>query len=349
MIFYENFMYYCYKQILNLMKTNRNLVFISVIALFISCTKEEKTKDFILKGHVFGTTYKIVYLNASKNYQKPIDSLFFLMNKSLSTYIPTSDISKINNGDSTIVVDNLFLEVLKKSKKIYKETDGYFDPTVGILVNLWGFGPQGREKKNVTDAAIKDQMQFVGLDKVTIVDRKVYKKYDEIYLDFNAIAKGFGIDIVARFLEGKEIKNYLVEIGGEIRAKGTKENNIPWVIKLVNPINKYGFKGFKNINLSNKSMATSGNYRKFRVTENGQKFVHIINPKTGFSKESNLLSASVIANKDCADLDAYATAFMAMGFKKAKKFLEIHKNIEGILLFVDKNGYLKEYKTSNYK
>ena len=114
-------------------------------------------------------------------------------------------------------------------------------------------------------------MQFVGLDKVTITNRKVYKKYSEIYLDFNSIAKGFGIDVVARFLEQKKIKNFLVEIGGEIRAKGAKKNNIPWSIKLVDPINKNGVDGLKKINLSNKSMATSGNYRKFRLTKTGQK------------------------------------------------------------------------------
>ena len=330
------------------MKSQKNLVFITVLLFFLSCIKEEKAKDFILQGHVFGTTYKIVYLNASKNYQKSIDSLFFLMNKSLSTYIPTSDISKINKGDTTIVVDDLFLEVFKKSKKIHKETNGYFDPTVGNLVNVWGFGPQ-RGKKNLTQEALKAQMQFVSLDKVTILDRKVYKKYEEIYLDFNAIAKGFGIDIVARFLERKKIKNYLIEVGGEIRAKGKKANNISWAIQLVDPIHKDGSKGFKKINLSDKSMATSGNYRKFRVAENGQKFVHTINPRTGFAKESNLLSASVIASLDCADVDAYATAFMAMGFEKSKKFLEKHKNLDGILLFVDENGRLKEYKTRDFK
>ena len=330
------------------MKSQKNLVFITVLLFFLSCIKEEKAKDFILQGHVFGTTYKIVYLNASKNYQKSIDSLFLLMNKSLSTYIPTSDISKINKGDTTIVVDDLFLEVFKKSKKIHKETNGYFDPTVGNLVNAWGFGPQ-RGKQNLTQEALKAQMQFVSLDKVTILDRKVYKKYEEIYLDFNAIAKGFGIDIVGRFLERKKIKNYLIEVGGEIRAKGKKANNISWAIQLVDPIHKDGSKGFKKINLSDKSMATSGNYRKFRVAENGQKFVHTINPRTGFAKESNLLSASVIASLDCADVDAYATAFMAMGFEKSKKFLEKHKNLDGILLFVDENGRLKEYKTRDFK
>ncbi|QVY67576.1 FAD:protein FMN transferase [Polaribacter sp. Q13] len=323
------------------------IILMLFIMVFFSCSKEDKTKDFTLKGYVFGTSYKITYLNGAKNYQKSIDSLFFLMNKSLSTYISSSDISRINRGDSTVVVDDLFLEVFMKSKRIYKETDGYFDPTVGNLVNAWGFGPK-KEKINLTKDQVKEEMQYVGLDKVTIVDGKVKKQDAHIYLDFNSIAKGFGIDEVARFFNSKNISNYLIEIGGEIRAKGIKKENHPWVIKLVNPIKKDSIKGYRNINLSNKSMATSGNYRKFRVTKDGQKYVHTVNPKTGYAIESNLLSASVIASLDCADTDAYATSFMAMGLNKAKEFLNNHKNIDAILLYMDKNGVLKEYKTNAY-
>lgn len=348
MIFYENFIDYFCNSMVNSMILNKIIIFLTIVLLFASCTEYNKKNDFILKGQVFGTTYKIVYLNSSQNYQKSIDSLFYLMNKSLSTYISTSDISRINNGDSTVVVDDLFLEVFYKSKMIYKETNGYFDPTVGNLVNAWGFGPN-IEKRNLTSDEVNKQMQFVGFNRVEVVNRKVKKDNLNIYLDFNAIAKGFGIDVIARFLNSKKITNYLVEIGGEIRTQGTKENNIPWVIKLIDPVNKEDLKGYKNLNLSNKSMATSGNYRKFRLTADGQKYVHTINPKTGYAKESNLLSASVIARLDCADVDAYATAFMAMGLKKVKSFLLTHKNIDAILLFIDENGNLKEYNTFNNK
>ena len=327
------------------MISNKFLVLISIFILF-SCSKPVKDEKITLEGAVFGTTYKIVYLNTSINYQKSIDSLFLLMNTSLSTYIPSSDISRINSGDTTVVVDDLFLEVFKKSKRIHKETNGYFDPTVGNLVNAWGFGPKN-EKRNLTATELQELMQFVGLDLVKIVDRQVFKKEAKIYLDFNSIAKGFGIDVVARFLTSKKITNYLIEIGGEIRAKGTKNNNIPWLIKIVDPTNEGLLQKYKSINLSNRSMATSGNYRKYRFTENGQKFVHTINPITGQALESNLLSASVIANLDCADVDAYATAFMAMGLKKSKKFLQEHPLIDGVLLFIDDDGRLKEYSTIN--
>ncbi|WP_282071305.1 FAD:protein FMN transferase [Polaribacter atrinae] len=323
------------------------VIVIAVLLAFISCSKVEKAKDFTLEGRVFGTTYKIVYLEGAENYQTGLDSLFFLMNKSLSTYIPSSDISRINRGDSTVVVDDLFLEVFKKSKRIYTETNGFFDPTVGNLVNAWGFGPKN-ERINLTDEQVTQEMQYVGLDKVIIADGKIKKQDAQIYLDFNSIAKGFGIDVVARFLDSKNIANYLIEIGGEIRTKGVKKGNHPWVIKLVNPIKKDNAKGYRKIDLSNKSMATSGNYRKFRVTEDGQKYVHTVNPKTGYAIESNLLSASVIAGLDCADTDAYATAFMAMGLDKAKEFLAAHKNIDAILLFINENGDLEEYKTNAY-
>ena len=200
-----------------------------VLSIVFACNKEVETKDYVLQGFVFGTTYKITYLNTKVNYQKSLDSLFLLVNKSVSTYLPTSDISKINKGDSTVIVDAIFSEVFKKSKRIYKETNGFFDPTVGNLVNAYGFGPKD-ERKNLTKKEVEKQMQFVGLDKVSMIDNKIVKKDSKIYLDFNSIAKGFGIDVIARFFDDKKIENYLIEIGGEIRARGNKGKNNPWII-----------------------------------------------------------------------------------------------------------------------
>lgn len=324
------------------MKFIKTILFYSFLLSFIACKQSTIKKDFVLKGFVFGTSYKITYLNADENYKKSLDSLFLLVNNSVSTYIETSDISQINQGNTNISVDEIFSEVFKKSKKIHKETDGFFNPTVGNLVNAYGFGPKD-EKINLTDIQILEQMQFVGLDKIKLINNKIVKEYPEVYLDFNSIAKGFGIDVVARFFNDKNIANYLIEIGGEIRAKGTKKNDEPWIIKLVNPVDVEN--GFKVINLSDKSMATSGNYRKFRISEDGKKYVHTINPKTGFATESNLLSVSVIGAVDCADVDAYATAFMAMGLEKTKEFLENNNELKVILIYLNKNGDLEEYST----
>lgn len=322
------------------------IIFIGLVLITCtSCKKDAQLKDYTLKGAVFGTTYKITYLQGAQDYRKSLDSLFSVFNASLSTYIPNSDISNINKGNTTIQVDKLFEEVFEKSKTIYHETDGYFDPTVGNLVNAYGFGPEN-SVRNLSDEELKQQMELVGFNKVKLIDNKIVKKNPKIYLDFNSIAKGFGIDVVARFFDSKKIENYLIEIGGEIRAKGAKPNNKPWLIRIVDPLNTDG--GFKKINLSNKSMATSGNYRKYRVDSSGKKFVHTINPKTGLAKESNLLSASVITSSDCADADAYATAFMAMGLEKTKKILAKNKELEVILIYFDNNGNIEEYTNYTY-
>lgn len=326
------------------MKFFKSISFSIIILLIAACNKEVIKDDYTLKGGVFGTSYKITYLNADQNYQNSIDSLFNVVNNSVSTYIPNSLISKINRGEEGVLIDDIFEEVFKKSKRIYKETDGFFDPTVGNLVNAYGFGPSN-EKNNLTKEEIDAAMQFVGLDKVDLENNTLKKQDSNIYLDFNSIAKGFGIDVIARFFDEKNIENYLIEIGGEIRAKGNKDNGKPWLIKLVNPVDAYT--GFKTINLSGKSMATSGNYRKFRVTEDGRKYVHTVNPKTGLATESNLLSVSVIADLDCADVDAYATAFMAMGLEKTKETLTELNDLEVILLYANENGDLEEY--TNYK
>lgn len=309
-----------------------------------SCESNSLQKAVRMEGFIFGTSYSIVYTNTDVNYQNSIDSLFHLVNSSTSTYIASSLISRINKGDTTVIADAILLELLEKSKDIYQKTAGYFDPTVGNLVNAWGFGPQ-KEKNDLDSIEVKQQMQWVGLDKIQIFQNKILKKYPQMYLDFNAIGKGFGIDVIARFLDSKKVANYLIEIGGEIRAKGIKDNGKPWRVQIEDPtLNNR--EGFTILNVSNKSMATSGNYRKFRIADNGQKYVHTVNPKTGFATESNLLSVSVIAPIDCADVDAYATAFMAMGVEKTKEFLEKTPDLQAILIYWDAQQNLTSY--SNY-
>jgi thiamine biosynthesis lipoprotein len=155
------------------MKLQNIITFITVLVMLLACTQEKKNRDYTLEGPIFGTSYKIKYYNTNINFQKSLDSLFLLVNTSTSTYSSESDISKINNGDSTIIVDAIFSEVFEKSKRIYKETDGFFDPTVGNLVNAYGFGPKN-EKRDLTDAEIKEQMKFVGLEKITLKNRKLF-------------------------------------------------------------------------------------------------------------------------------------------------------------------------------
>jgi len=325
----------------------KNLQYIFLLFLFISC-KEKVDNLKIIEGNAIGTTFSIRYLDASDtSFDVKIDSLITAVNKSLSTYIPTSDISKINRGDTTIIVNHFFEEVFLKSEKIYKETNGDFDPTVGVLVNAWGFGPE-KSLKNLDSLKIKELLNFVGFNKVTLKDGKINKMYPEIYFDFNAIAKGYLVDVVGRLFEQDTINNYMVEIGGEIRARGVNQHGEFWRIAIENP-NEDGTRSFATtIQLNNESMATSGNYRKYKTTLNGEKYVHTINAKTGYATASNLLSASVISKSDCADVDGYATAFMAMGLEKTQEFLINHKDLKAFLIYADENGEMQTFKSANF-
>lgn len=326
------------------MKTRTFPFFLFILISFLSCKSETKSTEPIrLQGEVFGTTYSIIYYDNPKNLNSDIQQLFDKVNMSLSTYIPTSDISRINKGETGIKIDAYFQEVVEKSTRIHIETDGYFDPTVGNLVNAWGFGPE-KPLNNLDSSKVKELMKYVGFDQVSIQNGEIVKRYPETYFDFNSVAKGFGIDVVSRFLESKNIQNYLVEIGGEIRVKGEKPGGKSWFVQIESPNTDGTRSAYDVIPLKDKSMASSGNYRKFRITETGEKYVHTINPKTGYAKESNLLAATVIAALDCADVDAYATAFMAMGLEKAKTFLKSKEELKVILIYVDDQGQLQEFR-----
>lgn len=314
----------------------------SSLFTLISCKNEINT-PIKLQGFVFGTSYNIIYYDVGISFEEEIIQLFEDVNNSISTYIPTSDISRINNGDVGVIIDTYFKEVFYKSEQIFKETNGYFDPTVGNLVNAWGFGPE-KSLNNIDSSRVKDLMKFVGFDKVTIENNQVIKKYSETYFDFNSIGKGYGLDIIARFLESKRIANYLIEIGGEVRVKGMKPDGKTWTVQLENPNTDGSRSAYTYLQLTNSSMASSGNYRKFRMTPTGEKYVHTINPKTGFALESNLLAATVIAELDCADVDAYATAFMAMGLEKTIKFLEAKPHLKVVLIYVNEAGDLAEFR-----
>jgi len=330
------------------MKINilKNYIFLLLFIGFVSCNKENTLKT--IEGNAIGTTFSIKYFDDSNTiFETKIDSIIKAVNKSVSTYIATSDISKINNGDTTVVIDAVFKEVFNKSSKIYVETDGIFDPTIGILVNAWGFGPE-KQIENLDSVKIKELLKFVGFNKVSLVDGKIKKLYPEIYFDFNAIAKGSLVDEISKLFEANNILNYMVEIGGEIRARGINQNGEAWKIAIENP-NIDGTRSFMTtIQLHNESMATSGNYRKYRIADDGKKYVHTINTKTGYAIESNLLSTSVISKSDCADVDGYATAFMSMGLEKSKAFLKAHGELKAFLIYADENGELQTFKSVNF-
>ncbi len=317
-----------------------------LIAMF-SCNKLTKNANY---GSALGTSYSITYLSDKElDFQTEIDSVFAAVNQSMSTYLPDSDISKINKGDSTLVIDAMFIDVFELSRKVYGRTEGYFDPTVGVLVNAWGFGPGNKIK--LDSAKVDSLLEYVGFNKVSITGVYTIKKLSpNIYFDFNAIAKGYAIDRLAMMLNQKGINDYLVEVGGEIVAKGENkitENN--WTIGIDDPQSEDRSKPKILLRLKDKALASSGNYRKFRIDSvTGKKYVHTMNPKTGYTKNSNVLGATVIANT-CAEADAYATAFMAMDLDDSIKLLVEQEGMDAYIIYLDENGETAEFMTMGFE
>ena len=324
----------------------RIFIFLVVTTLLFSCKDELKNKH--ITGAVFGTSYSVQFATFDEdfNFEEQFDKLFYVVNKSMSTYQMNSIISKINRNEETNI-DSHFRKVFDTSKEIYKLTDGAFDPTIGVLVNAWGFGLEDAIV-NLHRSKIDSLMLTVGFDKVERLDEIIKKQNNNTQLDFNAIAKGYGVDVIAEFLETQNIENYLVEIGGEIRAKGINlSSNTPWKVGIENPNFDGSQSIMKAITLKDEAMATSGTYRKFKVDQNGNRYAHIINPKTGYPSKSNLLSISVIA-ENCMMADAYATAFKAMGIEKVKAFLNEHPEIKVFLIFENDKKALEILSINNF-
>ena len=320
----------------------KNILVILLATLLFSCDKE----NMKLSGDVFGTTYHIQYYSKEhENYQHKIDLLLADVNKSMSTYTPDSEISMVNNNEDPRV-DKHFVRVFQEAKKIYQETNGVFDPTIGLVVNAWDFGPE-EKIQNLDSLKIDSLMTFVGFDKVLLEDHKI-KKPLGAYLDFNAIAKGYGVDVVGEFLEDQEITDYVVEIGGEIRCKGMNiEKNKPWKVGVEMPHFDGTQSIIKAIELMDASMATSGTYRKFKTDDNGNRYSHIIDTRTGYPSKTNLLSISVITDQ-CMTADAYATAFKAMGLEGVKTFLKSHPELRVFLIFENETGELETMNLNGF-
>lgn len=301
-----------------------------------------------ISGPAQGTTYNVTYLaGENSNYRTSIDSILKKIDSSLSTYLPASIISRINRNDSTVQVDKLFTEVFNKSMEVSQTTNGLFDVTVAPLVNAWGFGFKKKEK--VTKELIDSLLKYVGYKKVSLAGNKLVKTDSNVMLDFNAIAQGYTVDVLANFLESNGINNYLVEVGGELRGKGKKLNDSSWTVGLEQPNDIPDGDALKAIlQVNNQAVATSGNYKRFYI-EDGKKYTHILNPFTGYPAKNSLLSASVVAD-NCMTADAYATAFMVMGVEQSKQFLAAHTALKLDVFFIyDDNGKLKTYTSKNFE
>lgn len=305
-------------------------------AIIIVIVRQQKTIPFQHNtGFIFGTIYNITY-QSDDDLQTEIEGELKKVDGSLSTFNKTSTISKINQGKD-VKVDDMFAEVFSLGENIAKETDGAFDMTVAPMVNTWGFG--FKTGKEPSKAVVDSLRNIVGYQKIKMEKKHIIKQNPNTMLDCSAIAKGFGSDVVAKFLRQKGIKNFMIEIGGEIVTYGLNEKRVPWKIGVTKPVddslnNQQEIQTI--LNITNKAMATSGNYRKYYY-KNGKKYAHTIDPKTGYPVQHNILSSTVFAD-NCATADAYATAFMVTGLDGAKKILAKHPELMAYFIYADQNG-----------
>ena len=313
-----------------------------IVVSFFSCGENLKSiKEVKVEGFAQGTTYHITYLvKGGIDYQRQIDSLLIEIDNSLSTYQPKSIISKLNQHQKNVTIDEMFTDVFNTSKKVFNETDGAFDPTIAPVVNAWGFGFKNTEK---TDSLTIDSlMQFVGFENLELTEN--FELSEGVMLDFNAVAQGYSVDVLANFLKEKKIENFLVEVGGELIANGTNIQDSLWRVGIDSPKENMQERELEAIiHLKNKALATSGNYRKF-YEKDGMKYAHTINPENGYPVQHSLLSVTIIAN-NCGLADAYATSFMVMGLEKSKEFLTIHPEIDALLIYADENGAFNTFTT----
>ncbi len=322
----------------------KNIIILSFLFSLVACNQPRVFNYMKIEGFAQGTSYHITYgATDSVDYSLAIDSILKDFDRSLSTYEPSSLISRLNRNE-TDSVNFMFKRNFEVAREVYEASDGAFDITVLPLVNSWGFGPG--VKSQIDSMLIDSILQFVGMDKVRISGNRLVKDKPEIEIDVNAIAQGYSVDIVAEFFEDEGIHNYMVEIGGEVRTKGRNPHHEVWKIGLDKPFFGNLMPGMSLqaiILLDGKSLATSGNYRKF-YEEDGIKYTHSIDPKTGYPARRSLLSATIIAD-ECIVADAYATACMVMGLDSSKELLARHPELEAYLIYGDEEGGFQIYFT----
>lgn len=318
------------------------------LAIMTSCGSKDQKKHWItLEGNTQGTTFQINYYDSlDRDFSSSVDSIYQLVDSNFSTYVKSSIISTFNNNQrDTIFIDSLPLwkELWTKTRFIHAKSEMYFDPYIKPLVNFWGFGEhsfakQGDVSINTIDSILEFKNQFITTSK------HITKRDPRCMIDLNAIAQGYTVDLVCNLLDQKGISRYMVEIGGELRCKGSNTKNEFWKAGIDKPTDTSSNRALQTIvSLDNKALATSGSYRKYYLKD-GKKYAHVIDPFTGYPTTHNLLSVSVIAST-CSDADAYATALLCMGTEKAIKWLST-QSLEALLIY-EENGQLKTYQTSD--
>jgi thiamine biosynthesis lipoprotein len=322
--------------------------FILSMLILVSCRHRKEPVLVKFAGETQGTYYTITYYEEdSTNLQPAIDSLLKRFDSTASTYKQNSIISRMNNNDPSVRADEMFNVIFQKAMEVSEKTEGAFDITVGPLVSAWGFGLTNR--LNMNQHIVDSLLLFVGYHKVMLDNGKLVKTDPRIRIDFNAIAQGYSVDVVAKFLDSKGIQSYLIDIGGEVLARRTKPGGEKWNVAIELPTKNADDEPRIQavVSLQDMAISTSGSYRKF-YEENGKRYSHEIDPSNGYPVKHTTLSVSVLA-RDCMTADAYATAFMVMGVEKGKEFLKKHPKLEVYFIYTAADTSIKTYYTKGFR
>lgn len=331
------------------MKTKKSflwLAFLILATIWILARHRQQPAYNSITGFVFGTVYNITYQH-NDDLKDEIEAELKRFDQSLSPFNDSSVISRINRNEE-LVTDSFFRKCFNRSMEISRKTNGAFDITIAPLANAWGFG---FKKGAFPDSLMIDSLrEITGYEKVKLDDDKVIKQDPRIMLSCSAVAKGYSVDVVAQLLDRKGIKNYMVDIGGEVVVKGKNPKDRLWRIGINKPIDD-SLSVRQDIQtvleLTDLGMATSGNYRNFYYKD-GKKYAHTIDPRTGYPVQHSILSSTVIA-EDCMTADALATSFMVMGLEEAEKFCKANPKIDAYFIYSGENGEFKTYYTEGMK
>ncbi len=308
---------------------------------FASCAKQPQ--KMVLQGLVQGSYYAITYYDEEgRNFQQEIDSIFHAVDMSVNLWVDSSVICKVNRNED-VALDQIFIENFEVAQRAAALSDGYFDPTISPLVSAWGFSAKNPHLPPLTSHLIDSLKQLVDYRKVRIEDGKLIKENPAMKLDFNAIAQGYTTDLVGALLEAKGIKSYIVDVGGEIFARGTKPDGKPWVVGIEKPAADWDSERVvqQRVELEDKGIVTSGSYRKY-VERDGKRYSHCIDPMTGYPVEHNLLSATVIA-ENATWADALASVCMVMGMERSLELIKTLEGVEVYYIFVNDRNELETY------
>lgn len=319
---------------------------LTLLVLLASCGSQPK--KMMLQGFVQGSTYSITYYDdQGRNFQKEIDSIFHAVDLSVNLWVDSSVISKVNRNEE-VELDEIFIDNFNIAQEAARLSDGSFDPTISPLVAAWGFGAKNGERITENGELIDSLLQLVDYRKVRIEEGKVVKENPAMMLDFNAIAQGYTTDLVSALLDSKGVDSYIVDIGGEVFARGTKPGGKQWVVGIEKPAANWDSERVvqQRVELQDKGIVTSGSYRKY-VERDGKRYSHCIDPSTGYPVEHNLLSATVIA-ENATWADALASICMVMGMERSLELINGMDGVEAYYIFVNENNELETFATDGF-